>query len=226
MKNIKQIAGVPCVLGKVHMLATEDYHGKLIWHYPNIKDQLRYSVHKESNKEIANYLYITTDEEINLGDKVLNTVTGEIYSAELYDIDDFRENDPEFGYTDFNKKIVSTTNPKFLARKGQEIKEVQERLGEPFPLSIMKSDWYLPQPSQAFIKAYCEQGGIDEVDVEYEIVNEESAHKFQPGATIINHYLKLKVDPIHNTITTHRIVEKMYSREEVKKLLEKVKQIT
>jgi hypothetical protein len=95
-------------------------------------------------------------------------------------------------------KIISSTDHK-LVFNNTFIKEIQ---GVEMEGTHHKS---LPQPSQAFIEAYCEQGGIDEVDVEYEIVNEESTHKFQPGATIINHYLKLKVDPIHNTITTHRI---------------------
>ena len=62
----------------------------------------------------------------------------------------------------------------------------------------------LPQPSQALIKAYCEQGGIDEVDVEYWIVEKEYS-------ITKKREIEIKVDPIHNTITTHRIVEKMYS---------------
>ena len=85
----------------------------------------------------------------------------------------------------------------------------------------------LPQPSQAFIKAYCEQGGIDEVDVEYvEMITcklcnkseEECSDNFTCEGNMIGEDI-LKVDPIHNTITTRRIVEKMYSREEVLDLI-------
>ena len=81
----------------------------------------------------------------------------------------------------------------------------------------------LPQPSQAFIKAYCEQGGFDEVDVEYvEMITcklcnkseEECSDNFTCEGNMIGEDI-LKVDPIHNTITTHRIVEKMYSKKDL-----------
>ena len=81
----------------------------------------------------------------------------------------------------------------------------------------------LPQPSQAFIKAYCEQGGIDEVDVEYvEMITcklcnkseEECSDNFTCEGNMIGEDI-LKVDPIHNTITTHRIVYKMYSKKDL-----------
>jgi hypothetical protein len=36
---------------------------------------------------------------------------------------------------------------------------------------------------------------------------------------LLEKYLLLKVDPIHNTITTHRIEKKMYSRDEVESYL-------
>mgnify|MGYP006104787947 FL=1 len=81
----------------------------------------------------------------------------------------------------------------------------------------------LPQPSQAFIKAYCNQGGIDEVDVEYvEMITcklcnkseEECSDNFTCEGNMIGEDI-LKVDPIHNTITTHRIVYKMYSKKDL-----------
>ena len=77
----------------------------------------------------------------------------------------------------------------------------------------------LPQPSQAFIKAYCEQGGFDEVDVEYEI-NPILDLEILDGKTRLKETIFIpKVDPIHNTITTYRIVEKMYSRENLENLM-------
>mgnify|MGYP003675942559 FL=1 len=81
----------------------------------------------------------------------------------------------------------------------------------------------LPQPSQAFIKAYCNQGGFDEVDVEYvEMITcklcnkseEECSDNFTCEGNMIGEDI-LKVDPIHNTITTHRIVYKMYSKKDL-----------
>ena len=87
----------------------------------------------------------------------------------------------------------------------------------------------LPQPSQAFIKAYCNQGGIDEVDVEYvEMITcklcnkseEECSDNFTCEGNMIGEDI-LKVDPIHNTITTHRIVEKMYSISDIEAYCDK-----
>ena len=87
----------------------------------------------------------------------------------------------------------------------------------------------LPQPSQAFIKAYCEQGGFDEVDVEYEEIitcklcnksEEECSDNFTCEGNMIGEDI-LKVDPIHNTITTHRIVEKMYSIDDIEAYCDK-----
>jgi hypothetical protein len=60
-----------------------------------------------------------------------------------------------------------------------------------------------PQPSQAFIEAYCKQGGIDEALVEYELNQKR-----------INPPMQLKLNP-DNTIIIHPVEEKMYSREEV-----------
>jgi len=90
-----------------------------------------------------------------------------------------------------HRKIIASTDPKLIHSS-----EIVDYKG-------------LPYPTQAFIKAYCEQGGIDEVDVEY--WNKETLIE---GMIDREYNLSLKVDPIHNTITTHRIVEKMYSREE------------
>tara|TARA_R110000868_G_scaffold128318_4_gene336317 strand:- start:185 stop:646 length:462 start_codon:yes stop_codon:yes gene_type:complete len=123
-------------------------------------------------------------------------------------------------------KIISSTDPKLTQKECNWVEaDVQGHLE-----CLKCGDWIetditditpkcqtqttlLPQPSQALIKAYCEQGGFDEVDVEYE---EEGRFAYE-GDTRYT----LKVDPIHNTITTHRIVEKMYSREEMIELCKK-----
>lgn len=155
------------------------------------------------------HLYFTTSEKIKEGNWCLKPVyKGGIkigYGILQADSSYFGG----YGYDwEDHHKIISSTDPKLINKRAS---------GEMYP------EWLydVAQPSQEFTQSYCEQGGFNYVDVEYEIVNEESAHKFQPGATIINHYLKLKIDPIHNTITTHRIVEKMYSREEVEALIYK-----
>jgi len=50
------------------MLPTEDKGTMQIWNYHRVIESFRYSVHKELRKEIGNYLYFTTDEEIKEGD--------------------------------------------------------------------------------------------------------------------------------------------------------------
>lgn len=70
----------------------------------------------------------------------------------------------------------------------------------------------LPRPSDAFLKAYCEKGGIDEVLVEYERVK-------KTGPLGLDYFdpmdFKLKVSP-DNTIT---VKEKLYSAQEVAELI-------
>ena len=147
------------------------------------------------------HLYFTTDEEIKEGDWYLDVL--------------------KTGFPTVHKcgnslpftapKIIATTDPELIGDKGGMFKTLTQEL---------------PQPSQAFIKAYCEQGGFDEVDVEYvEMITcklcnkseEECSDNFTCEGNMIGEDI-LK-DPIHNTITTHRIVEKMYSREELKNLM-------
>ena len=144
------------------------------------------------------HLYFTTDEEIKEGDWV-------VQQFEKQDADVCQITNGEYEIApDIQRKIIASNDPKL------------ETSDEVFHNTYKQK---LPQPSQALIKAYCEQGGIDWVDVEYEVKG-TIGKKLGDNAL----YHGLKVDPVHNTITTHRIVEKMYSREEVEKLLEKVKQ--
>lgn len=78
--------------------------------------------------------------------------------------------------------------------------------------AIMKS---LPRPSNDFLKKYCELGGIDEVLVEYELV-EVRGNGIDLGE---KDYYKLKVAP-DNTITIKPFKDS-WSREEVILLLDK-----
>ena len=143
------------------------------------------------------HLYFTTDEEIKEGNWFINTNFQKIYQANSEN----SKNIIEFGPHPEIRKIIATTDPELE----------------------------LPQPSQAFIKAYCEQGGFDEVDVEYvEMITcklcnkseEECSDNFTCEGNMIGEDI-LKVDPIHNTITTHRIVEKMYSIDDIEAYCDK-----
>src|SRR5690606_21909626 len=76
----------------------------------------------------------------------------------------------------------------------------------------------LPRPSNDFIKKYCELGGIDEVLVEYELLNLNSYNSETIGYDSFPTY-KLKVAP-DNTITIKPVQQKeSYSKEEVVKIL-------
>ena len=154
------------------------------------------------------HLYITTDEEIKEGDKIL-------WEGKIYDYQEFMSMKTPV-YTDYFK-IIATTDPKLLK---PQIKQVNWMGSE----RIVS----LPQPSQAFIEDYCKVGGIDEVDVEYEMETQlVNGYKNQPKDVIgfvteheaTGNY-KLKVDS-HNTITTHRIVEKMYSIDDIEAYCDK-----
>ena len=164
----------------------------------------------------AYHLYFTTDEKIKEGDKVYHTELKIVGTLGKFD----RKNDYSSYYHIDNlgryasvklRKIIATTDSKLTVKYDNGVRDFG---WETKSISYKK----LPQPTQALIKAYCEQGGFDWVDVEYEVKG-TIGKKLGDNAL----YHGLKVDPIHGTITTHRIVEKMYSREEVIKISEYVR---
>ena len=187
---------------QVHMLPTEE-KTDIIFVTRGSMNELRYvpTLLKEGltllDKEFKpQHLYFTTDEEIKEGDKIF-------WEGKIYDYREFMSMKTHV-YTNYGK-IIATTDPELYLL---EIDEVG-----------IESKFSLPQPSQALIKAYCEQGGFDEVDVEYELnegaqFNTDNSNPLRWDKSP----MKLKVDPEHNTITTHRIVEKMYSLDEMKKM--------
>ena len=86
---------------------------------------------------------------------------------------------------------------------------------------ILRETKTLPQPSQAFIKKYCEVGGIDEVLIEYEStcdVKRGDCCCSQQDIDCQCYSLKPKIDS-YNTITIHPIEPKLYTQEEVEELL-------
>jgi len=196
---------------RVHMLPTEEnsqivlYAHRtnpfLVYHYTPINSPL---------SDVNQHLYFTTDEEIKEGDWYLDVL--------------------KTGFPTVHKcgnslpftapKIIATTDPKLL---------VDFEGHEPYTGRDISAKVYLPQPSQDFIEEYCKAGGIDEVDVEYELITQtfdnlpdlmcpySTAEYEQTTAT----RSILKVDLIHNTITTHRIVEKTYSISDIEAYCEK-----
>jgi len=198
---------------QVHRLPTEDITNIVVFNdylYLNngyIEEDDQYLLgdatsnsHQEPKSAFEfQHLYFTTDEKIKEGDHFYNPATNEILFASKemlsWNSDTTQEHK---GW----RKIISSTDPKLVFIEDY---------------GYAKAGIPLPQPSQDFIKAYCKQGGIDEVDVEYKY------HKVwdQQTEELLEKYLILKVDLIHNTITTHRIVEKMYSISDIEAYCEK-----
>jgi len=148
---------------------------------------------------IPQHLYFTTDEEIKEGDWYLLGNTP-------------RQSTGDLGKPDTKwLKIIASTDPKLLTELGR-YKKMDARESFTFKKGReLPSDYKLPQPSQAFIKAYCEQGGIDEVDVEYTRDMDSMQLNIDSKGKISS--WKLKVDS-HNTITIHPIKDS-WSKEEV-----------
>jgi len=172
---------------QVHMLPTEDASCIAFHKLKEEEPGLFYSTKPSIEKAFDNqHLYFTTDEEIKKGDWYLLGNTP-------------RQSTGDLGKPDTKwLKIIASTDPK-LTRPGK------------FHIT-KKFEYKLPQPSQAFVKAYCEQGGIDEVDVEYASIPADRAPN---GWDVF-----LKVD-MYNTITTHRIIEKMYSIDDIEAYCDK-----
>lgn len=124
-----------------------------------------------------NHLSFTTDEEIKSGDPYY------IPSEKAISICKEVKN----GW------IISQDYPHYTRLSSEVVKIVastDESLG-------------LPRPSNEFLKAYCEKGGIDQVLIEYESVG--------PG---FHAWYDVKIAP-DNTITIHPVKEKTYTRDEV-----------
>ncbi len=182
---------------KVHMLPTNGKDISML--SKRVKDGMLQSANGTEGVANCNtmwqpqHLYFTTDEEIKEGDWTISK------NNELSQAFGYLGRCKEEGY----RKIIATTNSNIKMFTGIE--------------NLDTAPSY-PQPSQATIKAYCEQGGFDEVDVEYEI-NPILDLEILDGKTRVKETIFIpKVDPEHNTITTHRIVEKMYSLDEMKKM--------
>lgn len=152
-------------------------------------------LNKEGTRVYKHHLYFITDDEIKEGDWFINDdglwkCSGGIIPTGL---------NPN--------KVVATTD-KLLQRK--DVVGKNDIVGYNF------NNLYLPKPSQAFIEKYCDKEGIDEVNIEVDIICDESNEDKS------NLYLlsKLKVDPNHNTVTIHPI-KTTWSREEIEEIIHK-----
>lgn len=160
---------------------------------------------------IGQHVYITSDDEIKEGDWFYRYQTNEILQVLQLG-----------GTTNTDKKIIATTDKSLSLRN--YIFEVKK--------GFTGYNKYLPQPSQSFIKKYCELGGIDKVLVEYESkidvgycsnCNGGSDKSFQctctKGQRVFGTKYDLKTDS-HNTITI-KPVKDSWTKEELYQEIEK-----
>jgi len=165
---------------------------------------------------IDQHLYFTNDEEIKEGDWVLWFWDG----GQIGVTEPQQYLGGEQVLNNGHRKITASTDPYLI----NQIKPYDT--SKPYGIEF-------PQPSQAFIKAYCEQGGIDEVDVEYvKFTNSIPECDYDPTLGMCSvcsdvadcihdtYTYKLKLNP-DNTVITHLIEEKMYSIDDIESYCEK-----
>jgi hypothetical protein len=91
------------------------------------------------------HLYITSDDKIEVGDWYIKDDEIKLWQGAM----------PEY-HKLHSKKIIATT----------DLLKLYPETGE---YGASQNEEYVPQIPQAFIEEYCLKGGIDEVDVEYEV---------------------------------------------------------
>src|SRR6056297_230629 len=157
----------PCIKAKVIMLPTE--RGNMC-KFINLEDnsfEIKLQPNKDAFKDDKSYgfhiqpfeLYIITDEKIEEGDwfLYLSSDTPITYKCNKIDFTFERQRDE-------CKKIIATTDSSLKIKSGKDLTK------EYITIEENLNGISLPQPSQAFIEAYCKAGGIDEVLVEVEPV--------------------------------------------------------
>ena len=181
-------------------------------------EELSYTTTKKLNIRYKvftyQHLYIVSDDEIKEGDWFISS-ENKIYHAIRENFDDLFSILKDLNYSTIWKskgKIITTTDKSLM---------VQDYFKNGRKAGLEQS----PQPSQSFIKKYCELGDVDKVLVEYEFNVElykntpsiiKNSTYGSAGQYKLNFY-KLKTDS-HNTITI-KSVKDSWTREEVIDLL-------
>lgn len=150
---------------------------------------------------VNQHLYIVSDEEIKEKDWFLNTYDEEkaVYKSDKYSEDILSSN-----YKGKNYKVIATTDKSLTTR-------VERSLDAIDPSQLIRSGIELIP--QSFVKAYAEQGDIDEVQLEYY----DKDHNFQDKGiydTFFKNKLKLRDD---NTVIIHQTIT--YSAQDIEKIL-------
>lgn len=191
------------VKAKVLMLPTEKQANSIIM----LAGKLVYTNRYPSEYGLLSHqLYFTTDDEIKEGDWVYgysNTVNlNDVFRVSKVDRDGNIYDGIVAYPKHYCKKIVATTDSSLTI----QYQTSQGNLyNEP-----------LPQPSQAFVKKYCELGGIDEVMIDYTRDEKSMLNNIRTKGEESDWYIKTDS---YNTITIHSVKDS-WSREEVEKLTE------
>jgi hypothetical protein len=141
------------------------------------------------------------------GDWFINTGSGghptpKVYQANSENSKTFKE----FGPHPEIRKIIATTDPKIIGKS--KITETK---------NVIRHSIF-PSIPQSFIEEYCKVGGIDEVLVEVEKQFDDAPEGAEQPIICMGYEPKLNPD---NTIIIHPVEEKMYSRDEVEKLIKR-----
>lgn len=157
------------------------------------------------------HLYITSDEEIKVGDWIINILSNEIYKAN--EINVFKANQYKH-----NKKIIATTDTSL-----KTIISPYSNILDGKGIVYQSRDFYLSQPSQQFIEKYIEEYNkgniITDVLVEYEeYISNKQAFDTGCGDFIYEEDIKPKVNPKDNTITIKKVKDN-WTKEELTDVL-------
>ena len=141
-----------------------------------------------------NHLYFTVDgKKINVGNLyIVNHMIKRCVSVEhnkhyKYFVDENGNEDIDT----FCKKIIGTTDENLRL----EIIESQHKTHEG-GFNLNSKEKY-PKPTQAFVEAYCEAGGINEVEIEYHRVGGIGmAGSFKTLTIKVNNYNEMTIRPV------------------------------
>lgn len=182
---------------EVVMLPTDNKTNIAIIGKNLIYSDCAFSNHEGLLCQYAN-LYGVTNEEINEGDNIIEK-TGLGYMQPTIAT---KENMAVKEHIIRCKKIIVTNN-----------KDLKIKTASWMGVDGVSKNMYKPLPEfpQEFIEEYCDEGGIDNILLEY--------NDNPPNGYTTENFLKLNSD---NTVIVHRIEEKRYSLEEIMNALHQV----
>ncbi len=149
------------------------------------------------------YLYFTTDEEIATGDWIL--FSDVIMIVKSFDDRVVHDGEGNSFMKGDCKKIIATTDPELNKGWIEDLDPEKKSTHTQIVTHVG-----VAKPSQAFVERYCKVGGIDEVDVEYELSGIE---KDELDMLTPYRYWELKVNS-NNEITIHSIKDS-WNEEEI-----------